>query len=86
MVLQKNQKKIFCENSIITIIHGESILEYEAKKIYLNETRIVVGPLKNLKISIKNNKSQVLILHIANENNNFHRSKCGFVIQANYQY
>ena len=61
------KKKIFCENSIITIIHGESILEYEAKKIYLNETRIVVGPLKNLKISIKNNKSQVLILHIANE-------------------
>ena len=30
---KKSKKKIFCENSIITIIHGESILEYEAKKI-----------------------------------------------------
>lgn len=68
LVLQKNQKKkFFCENSIITIIHGESILEYGDKKINLNESKIVIGPFKNLKISIKNNKSQVLILHIANE-------------------
>ena len=62
-----NLQKKFCENSIITIIHGESILEYRDKKINLNESKIVVGPLKNLNISVKNNKSQVLILHLANE-------------------
>ena len=68
VVLQKNKKKkIFCENSIITSILGESIVEIGNKKVFLNESKIVVGPLKNVKIFIKNNKSQVSILHIANE-------------------